>query len=60
MNTDWKLLREQKRALVACAMHGTPIPMQHLDGLTHFIDAFQDDAVDQGNATVEEVFGGGE
>lgn len=57
MNVDWKLLREQKEALVLHMMNGTPIRMAHLDGIIHFIDAFQDYTVDNGDATELEVFG---
>ena len=57
MNVDWELLRKQKEALVLHIMDGTPIPMAVLDGIIHFIDAFQDWSVDQGNATDKDVFG---
>ena len=61
MNVDWKLLREQKEYLVTLTDTIDPMGLtgevEVLDGIIHFIDAFQDWSVDQGNATEAEVFG---
>ncbi len=59
MNVDWKLLREQKEWLVSMANEDDRLTkeIEVLDGVIHFIDAFQDWSVDQGNAAEKEVFG---
>ena len=55
---DWQLLRNQKTALVSIVSGAfAPIYNEELDGLIHFIDAFQDFSVAQCHATKEEVFG---
>ena len=54
-NTDWKLLREQKQALVNVTYN---LDVPDLEGLVSWIDAIQDAAVKEGFATNEEVFGG--
>ena len=61
---DWKLLRQQKEAMLALTkmLHvgkGTHEGNPHIkafDGLIHFIDSIQDAAIAQG-ATELEVFG---
>lgn len=52
MNVDWALLRAQKQRLLE--LDGDD---ELITGVIHFIDAFQDWSVDNGNATEEEVFG---
>ena len=57
---DWKLLGEQKQDLimvldVLSAELGSK--KESLVGILHLLDSIQDDAVDAGIATEEEVFG---
>ena len=47
---DWSLLRSQKQWLLA---QDSP----YADGLIALLDTLQDNAVDDGIATAEEVFG---
>jgi len=47
---DWTLLREQKQWLL---LHDC----DEARGLTHLLDALQDEAVDSGMFTENEVFG---
>ena len=47
---NWSLLREQKQWLL-------DQESEHADGLVHLIDAIQDQAVDNGDASELEVFG---
>jgi hypothetical protein len=59
-NIDWAMLRGQKACiasiLVEAAAEGHIARVEHLDGLMHLIDNIQDAAVDEGVATVKEVF----
>jgi len=51
---DWKLLRDQKEWLI----ERTPADeYDNIVGLLYFIDYIQDEAVVQGIASTEEVFG---
>ena len=56
-NMDWKLLREQKDALLNYALIDKPIPLDIADGLINLIDALQDKAVDEDGVASHEVFG---
>jgi len=53
---DWPLLREQKAYCLNEAQNSNGL-FHIYDGLVHLIDALQDAAVDDGIATIEEVFG---
>ena len=55
MNIDWALLREQKEFLLTVLTR--PLDSKTRDGLIHLLDALQDDAVESGIATPQEVFG---
>lgn len=44
---DWKLLAEQKAALVAAFEQETKVEPQILEGLINFLDYLQDEAEDQ-------------
>ena len=55
MNIDWALLREQKEYLLTVLTR--PLDSKTRDGLVHLLDALQDDAVENGTATPQEVFG---
>ena len=62
MNIDWKLLREQKLWLYSVADptwagSSTEPDRTAAWGLLALLDAIQDDAVDSGEASEEEVFG---
>ena len=59
MNVDWELLRDQKLYVLHMVNDKSRSSQERsvLDGLIHFIDAFQDWTVDQGNATEKDVFG---
>ena len=58
MLVDWDLLREQKNVLIEIRFaEFCPMFNDELDGLIHFLDAFQDWSILQGDATEEEVFG---
>jgi hypothetical protein len=62
---DWEMLRKQKRHLlqVTTFFEHTPYSKQDrqwadsLDGLVYLIDYVQDEAVNSGEYTEEEVFG---
>ena len=58
---DWKLLREQKTALLDLladfADAGIPEEVPALDGLVHLIDGIQDCAYNCGYGTEDEIFG---
>ena len=41
---DGNLFKEQRLALVRCAMYGIPMPMRVLDGLLELTDAIADSA----------------
>lgn len=57
MKIDWKLLRAQKAELLAQVMQGKQMSMGAADGLLHLLDAIQDEAVAEEEATELEVFG---
>jgi hypothetical protein len=59
MNIDWKLLREQKTTLIYLGVKNTLTDHEKLavNGIIHLIDGLQDEAVNSGTATEEEVFG---
>jgi len=52
-NIDWKLLREQKEWLLSIS----DVDERNLDGVLNLIDHIQDQAVEQGVASEEIVFG---
>lgn len=54
---DWKLLREQKMFLYIMADSPSEWQRTNACGLLGLLDAIQDDAVDSGEASEEEVFG---
>jgi hypothetical protein len=56
MNIDWRQLQKQKLFLVG--LQGVVAdPEGHLEGLINFLDALQDEAVENGLTTEEETFG---
>jgi septum formation inhibitor-activating ATPase MinD len=57
MKLDWKLLREQKLALLG-VLRTIPdkVTEDHLTGILHLIDRIQDEAVENGDAAEAEVF----
>jgi hypothetical protein len=56
-NIDWKLLREQKSTLIQMSEDEHPgIKQEALIGIINLLDSFQDTAVSEGYAKVEEVF----
>jgi hypothetical protein len=56
-NIDWKLLREQKSTLVLMSEDEWSKEKQDaLIGIINLLDSFQDTAVSEGYAKVEEVF----
>ena len=57
MNIDWKLLREQKLFLYSMADSPSEWQRTNAWGLLALLDALQDQAVDSGEASEEEVFG---
>ena len=60
LKMDWKLLRAQKRTLVALTAEGrglTPKEADHLEGLLNGLDAIQDYAVDVMGIADATVFG---
>jgi hypothetical protein len=57
MKIDWKLLRDQKLFLYALADSPNDHQRSNAWGLINLLDALQDDAVDSGEASEEEVFG---
>lgn len=57
MNIDWKLLREQKLFLYSMADSPSEWQRTNAWGLVHLLYALQDQAVDSGEASEEEVFG---
>jgi len=58
---DWKSLQEQKQNLVELAVSFNKVTDQDttekLDGIIHFLDSIQDNAVESGIWTEEEIFG---
>jgi hypothetical protein len=69
MKLDWTLLREQKMTLLTLldtppvSVEDEDYPLEvgqmcdHLSGIINMIDSIQDEAVENGTATEEEVFG---
>ena len=58
MKLDWQLLREQKDWLLDMAENLTGVDDQaYVDGILSMMDALQDEAVENGDATELEVFG---
>ncbi len=57
MKIDWAQLRRQKETLVGLVMAAPPPISDDLGGILSIIDALQDEAVEDGTATEEEVFG---
>lgn len=61
MNLNWELLRKQKAFLLGLATEADESDRKEdadmLDGIYGVFDYLQDYAVDNGNATKEEVFG---
>ncbi len=58
MQYDWPLLRAQKQLLLAlCDRACSPEEAELLEGVVCLLDALQDAAVDNGEATEEAVFG---
>jgi hypothetical protein len=57
IKVDWALLRQQKSYLLAHANVADMKDIPLIDGLVHLIDAVQDNAVNEGSASEEEVFG---
>ena len=55
MNIDYALLREQKEYLLTVLTK--PLDSKTRNGLVHLLDALQDEAVETGAATPQEVFG---
>ena len=57
MDVDWVLLRKQKATLVTLweSYDGRPDIQDDIDGIIHFIDAYQDSAV--GLFSKNEIFG---
>ena len=59
MRVDWKMLRKQKldllNVIVIRDIGGKQL--ESLQGILHLLDALQDEAVEQGEASEEEVFG---
>lgn len=58
LKVDLRLLRKQKRALMAIPRHFQVSAVQEeaIDGILNMIDFIQDSIVDQGLASEEEVF----
>lgn len=54
---NWPLLRKQKETLIELADARPHQVGDHLWGIINLLDAIQDEAVDTGLATSEEVFG---
>ena len=60
LGIDWPLLHAQKGTLfnaIANTQLREPEFTKAADGILHLLDAMQDEAVDSGQVTEEEVFG---
>jgi hypothetical protein len=57
MNTDWKMLREQKQTLLNVIGAADTTAQEHLTGILHLIDSIQDSAAGNPNIGAEIVFG---
>ena len=58
MKIDWQLLREQKECLLEMADQTTnSTHILAIEGVLSTLDYLQDQAVENGDATEEEVFG---
>jgi hypothetical protein len=58
-NIGWELLRKQKQVLIRLTYDGknTFEERETIIGIVNLLDEFQDTAVEEGYATVMEVFG---
>ena len=56
-NIDWEELRKQKSFINEALKHPQFRDSKELDGILHLIDNIQDNAVESGIWTEEEIFG---
>ena len=57
MQIDWKLLQKQKMVLLDVIDKNVDLEtIQALNGILSLLDAIQDDAVESGSATEQQVF----